>query len=422
MIKYNDYYSDEENKAISRLMEENGIKDFKEIENLYYKGQLDLYGTDVKNIKSLDCIKDWDFVYVVKIVDNQLNASLEPLCKLKNLEKLFVHNFDGKKLEAIKGCTNLKIIQLLRSVTDITFMSEMRQVEVLDLSYNHDLSDISVIEVMLKMKRLNLTLTGVSDIRAVRGLKDLESLDLNLTKVCDLSPLKNLNNLKDLHIYGTPVKDISMLAGLPKLIDIDAQKTNVEDVSSFIKAGKLKVIYIEKSKLPKPEKKDIPKEIGKVKTKIREKEIKLTQIVKEEEIKEFEEKYKIQLPENYKAFITEIGDGWEGIEINGEQVKDCKRFKECRFDEKGVSRKFKYTESWIWEEDDDATEKKINNALKNGSIELMDLGDGMSYHLIVNGKSAGQVWLFTGEGVTPYGNGLSSDFFDWVHDILDGNF
>lgn len=418
MIKYNDYYSDEENIAISRLMAENGIKDFKEIEYIYYRGKLNLNGTDLENIRSLECIKDWDFVYEVEIDGNGLNASLKPLCYLKNLEMLLVYDFDGSKLKEIEGCRHLKTIQLYNSVSDVSFMRNMRQVEVLDLINNHGLSDISALEGMLKMKRLELDQTDISDISAVRNMKDLEYISINETKVHDISPLEKLTKLKEIDMYGTPVEDISILANLPKIEAINAQQTNVEDVSSFIKAGKIKVLYIEKSKLPKPEKKDIPKEIGKLKKKIREKEIQLMQTINEEEIKEFEEKYKIELPENYKTFITKIGDGWKKIKINGEQIKDCRRFKECRYDEKGVSRKFKYTESWIWEDDEDSTDRKINNALNNGSIELMDMGDGMSYHLIVNGASAGQVWLFTGEGVAPYGNGINSDFFDWVNDIL----
>ena len=419
MVRYTEYYSDEENMAISRLMEENGIKDFDEIEALYYRGLLNLYGTDVENIRTLECIKDWDFVHKVVIDGNELEASLEPLCYLKNLEMLLVFDFDGSKLEAIEGCRHLKTIQLWNSVSDISFLRKMSEVEELDVMNNPRLSDISAISGMTKMKRLEICRTDISDISVVRKMKDLEYLSMDETKVEDISPLAGLNKLNTLHMYGTPVKDISMLAGLPEIKDIDAQKTKVEDVSSFVKAGKLKVLFIEKSKLPKLVKKDIPKEIEKLKKKIEEMKIHLAQTISEDEIKEFEEKYKVNIPENYKAFVKEIGDGWEGIKINEEETTDCKRFKDCKYDEKGISRKFKYTESWIWEDDEEATDRKISNALKNGSMELMDLGDGMTYQLIVNGPSAGQVWMFTGEGVAPYGN--SPDFLDWVNDILNGN-
>ena len=214
MIRYTEDYSDEENMAISRLMEENGIKDFDEIENLYYRGRLNLYGTDVENIRTLECIKDWDFVDEVVIRGNEMEVSLEPLCYLKNLEKLIVHDFDGSKLEAIEGCRYLKFIQLLKSVTDISFMRKMQQVEVLELINNPGLSDISVISGMTKMRRLHLSMTDISDISAVRNMKDLEHLSINKTKVEDISPLVGLNKLKTLNMYGTLVKDISMLEGL----------------------------------------------------------------------------------------------------------------------------------------------------------------------------------------------------------------
>lgn len=235
---YKENYDEEMFRAIQLLMKDNGLSlvtDFYKISRIFaWSETIILEGDQAKNIKTLACIKDWDFIKRVIIEGNQLRASLEPLCYLKNLERLTVRKFDGERLKAIENCINLKKICLKEtSVNDISFLRKMEQVEELKLIDN----------------------PGISDINVVANMKNLKELNISGTQVTDISPLKGLSHLKMVWMYGTPIKDISVLAELPEIEDINALKTKVEDVSAFIKAGKLKILGIEKSKLPKPVKK-----------------------------------------------------------------------------------------------------------------------------------------------------------------------
>ena len=75
---------------------------------------------------------------------------------------------------------------------------------------------------------------------------------------------------------------------------------------------------------------------------------------------------------------------------------------------------------WIWEDDKrDLTVVTSDMADKvyRGNLELIDLGDGMSYRLIVNGKCQGEVWHFTDVGVQPCYE--RQDFLGWFELWLD---
>ena len=133
--------------------------------------------------------------------------------------------------------------------------------------------------------------------------------------------------------------------------------------------------------IPKHEKKDMQKEIEKLKGKILESTIKLNEVAKKSDVVNFETEYNIKFPENYRSFITQIGNGLIMFDEEGNKQVSFNPLAACKFDKKGISKNFKYKDTWIWEEDETATDRKINNALSNGSICLADTGCGTEYHL-----------------------------------------
>ena len=76
-------------------------------------------------------------------------------------------------------------------------------------------------------------------------------------------------------------------------------------------------------------------------------------------------------------------------------------------------------DEWIWEDDDisQADLVKIIDAKLNGQLELIDVGDGMTYNLIVTGQCQGEVWNFTDVGVQPCCE--RQDFLGWFELWLD---
>ena len=118
----------------------------------------------------------------------------------------------------------------------------------------------------------------------------------------------------------------------------------------------------------------------------------------------------MKLPREYKAFLTQIGDGLKGEDA-------ISPLEQAVFDPQYVTKRFQFREAWVWEDDKKAKKARIESALQNGQIQLADMGDGRSYRLIVCGSAKGQVWEMTDVGIAPHKNG--GDFLDWFGDFLN---
>lgn len=155
--------------------------------------------------------------------------------------------------------------------------------------------------------------------------------------------------------------------------------------------------------------------IVRIKEKIAALEINMGNPLAEEEILRFETHCNIRLPEAYRMFLKEIGNGC--VMIDGFRLMGIDEM-----DWEDLSRPFMLEKEWIWEDDTDFPEgNALTEAIElmayNGEIELIDLGDAMSYHLIVSGKCRGEVWNFTDVGVQPCCE--RQDFLGWFELWLD---
>lgn len=160
--------------------------------------------------------------------------------------------------------------------------------------------------------------------------------------------------------------------------------------------------------MPVYESKDYEKVIKRIQQKIAEKNIKMGECLSEEAIAEYEKYCKAELPQAYRMFLKNVGNG-------------CEYF--CRLEDIGrrdLSRPFMLEEVWIWEDDDrdsDIVYQEMEEKVYQGEIELKNLGCGMSYNLIVTGKCRGEVWNFTDVGVQPCCE--RQDFLGWFELWLD---
>ncbi len=159
--------------------------------------------------------------------------SLEPLKKLKNIEKLGLYNFSltysisaYEIKEIVSGMKGLKELTLLNcGIKDCKFLSGLKKLEVLYLDMN---------------KIRNLT--------GLEGLKELRSLSLNYydlgTNTLDLSAIKNLTKLESLGLSGNTVKSISPLSKLVNLEWLGLSETGTTDLAPLLKLKNLKRLVI----------------------------------------------------------------------------------------------------------------------------------------------------------------------------------
>ena len=157
---------------------------------------------------------------------------------------------------------------------------------------------------------------------------------------------------------------------------------------------------------------DYERVLSRIKSKVAASGIQMGDVLSEEEISNFEEQHGVHLPCAYHIFLKEVGNGCKMID--GFQLHPLEDIKA-----QDLSQPFLLQNEWIWEDDDAAWADlvKIKEAKLKGQFELIDIGDGMSYNLIVTGQCSGEVWNFADVGVQPCCE--RQDFLGWFELWLD---
>lgn len=154
--------------------------------------------------------------------------------------------------------------------------------------------------------------------------------------------------------------------------------------------------------------------IKRIKQKVAELGIEMGRTLSDEEISSFEEQCNIKLPEAYRLFLQEVGDGCDDM-FNGFQLNRL-----ADIEKKDLSHPFLLEEEWIWENDDrpqSIINEEMETEVYQGEFELIDIGDCISYNLIVTGECRGEVWNFCDVGVQPCCE--RQDFLGWFELWLD---
>ena len=151
--------------------------------------------------------------------------------------------------------------------------------------------------------------------------------------------------------------------------------------------------------------------IKRIKSKIEYNGVYVNELISKEKIREFEKKNNIYLPEELKLFYSEIGNGCKMID--GYYLQ---KFEDLVFDICKVKEEFIFTEYWILEDDDN---EDLIDEVDKGNIQLIDIGDGQSWNIIITGKEKGQMWFFTDIGIQPCAP--KRGFLSWFEYWLDGN-
>jgi hypothetical protein len=125
-----------------------------------------------------------------------------------------------------------------------------------------------------------------------------------------------------------------------------------------------------------------------------------------DDIRKFEKRFKIVLPDEYRHFLIREGNGGAcgprygllplgTVPSHWSKVYDYSR---------RLRRAFPLSAEWVWEDEPYAPDRdrRIKSA-GDGVLFLGEDGCGARWVLVVSGARAGEVWLTTGEGATPSG-------------------
>lgn len=168
---------------------------------------------------------------------------------------------------------------------------------------------------------------------------------------------------------------------------------------------------------------------------IRKQEVSFNPCLTEKEILAFEESHCITLPEDYREFISEIGNGGFGPGYGLLPLdKAVVDFKLNNKPEIPLNKSFRYqddwNEEWIfsfdWERgypDDDIVNAYISTDHISGCLQICHYGHGGTFLLVVNGNEKGHIWF---DGRADYGGlvpkkdaGQRISFAEWYMSFLD---
>jgi hypothetical protein len=144
-------------------------------------------------------------------------------------------------------------------------------------------------------------------------------------------------------------------------------------------------------------------------------------VLSEQDIQAFEDQYNIRIPEGYRLFLKEVGNGGVGGPANT-GLFPLGLGKNQRPD-----LPFPLTDIWEWGIDDNVEPEDSAPAYRYGSISLCSFGGGEHARLIVNGPEYGNVWYISPEGAY-YAEGPEAtedseptrlDFLHWYEYWLD---
>lgn len=157
----------------------------------------------------------------------------------------------------------------------------------------------------------------------------------------------------------------------------------------------------------------------------------LNPAIRESEVRAFESKYAIRLPEAYRRFLIEIGNGgagpYYGLQTLGDSLfasLDYKRANELL----DPSKPFLLTEAWNMTFEGDSRDEREYQAFEeeyfkdswvNGLLRICNYGCGVSLNLVVNGAEYGNIWADdrgNDGGIYPdpyFGQSERTQFLDW---------
>ena len=169
----------------------------------------------------------------VDIPDPKLRAAIETALKvapgtqivsteMETLFRLDAKNANIGDLTGLEYATNLQSLWL-----------DGEEVRPGIWGNSNSVSDLSPLEGLTQLERLDLWQNSVTDISALIGLTNLTHLGLVGNNISDMSVLTGLTNLESLWLDGNPIADISALAGLTQLIRLGLDSTSISDISAL---------------------------------------------------------------------------------------------------------------------------------------------------------------------------------------------
>lgn len=214
------------------ISDDKSITEIKALYELKDLKRLNLSNTGVSSLfplRNLSTLENLNCSYT--LVDD-----LEPLKYCIGLTEIDISNTNVQNIGVLEGFRKLQVFKADNVNLDSAgIISSCHSLTNLSLESNKNLSDISFINGLDKLKSLNIAGTSVTDLAPLKTAKGISELNLSNTAINDLSSLEGLEKLNILSIVNTAVDDISVLEKIPlKKMYCDGSKLNREDIVEYL--------------------------------------------------------------------------------------------------------------------------------------------------------------------------------------------
>ena len=140
----------------------------------------------------------------------------------------------GKNIKDISGIENLVNLNRINleknSISNIEPLKQLNNLEEVCLD-NNEIKDINALENITSIESLSLSSNRIEDISILKNLKNIEKLDLGKNEITDISPLAEMQYLEYLNLSSNKINNIDKLNSLENLNSLYLEKNSVTSFS-----------------------------------------------------------------------------------------------------------------------------------------------------------------------------------------------
>ena len=156
---------------------------------------------------------------------------ITPLANLTQLQNLELSYNQIRDVTPLKNLINLEILGLQHNqISDLSPLKRLIGLWQLYLDGNPLIDDITALEGMTQIGKLQLPSPMITDITPLSRLTQLVELDIRDNQIRDITPLADLRQLQALTMSGNPISDITPLSELTQLVELGLWGCHIRDI------------------------------------------------------------------------------------------------------------------------------------------------------------------------------------------------
>jgi len=218
--------------VVELLLDNNQITDLSPLHSLPNLTKLDVSYNQITDLRSLRGLQS---LTQLNLASNQITDvnSLQSLTSLISLK--LDHNPIGD-ISSLKTLKNLETLSLYKLAQDDRSLFSTQKIGLL--------SDISSLQNLIYLRRLELGNNQISDLSPLRSLTTLNFLSVSYNQITDVTPVESLTSLNQLWLRDNRIVDVRPLRRLTRLWYLNLANNRIEDATPLQPLTNLRELYL----------------------------------------------------------------------------------------------------------------------------------------------------------------------------------